>query len=366
DGKIVSAFWNLNIYTNQRHLTLGLSILLAFVLVLVIFEQKKKQIPFFLSIIFGALLAALPFLHASVFVMFYVTLMSFMILFPRQRKSLIIIFLMGIITSIDRVSSLERTTFFSPKFNPNYLISAPFTIFSFLNYWFYNLGLSFFLIPLGLFFSSRFQKKIFIPFLLLFLIGHTIQFSPEIAGNHKFFNAFLIVGNIYVAYSVLRIWKINYFSKVISPLIIFILIFSGFIDFFPVKNDHYIFLPDYPVNSDIRWIIKNTEPNSNFLNSSYLYNPASLAGRKIFLGWPYFAWSIGYDTQERDNIRKNLFSTNNLKYFCNNVQKYKLKYILTEDTTEIYINRSFLDKNFKKIYRNPSTGLTIYETKPPC
>ena len=87
---------------------------------------------------------------------------------------------------------------------------------------------------------------------------------------------------------------------------------SGIIDFFPIYNDNRISLVDYPVSKDIRWIMDNTPANSVFLNSQYLYDPVSLAGRKIFLGWPYFPWSAGYDTQTRDDLRKKLLNSDNL------------------------------------------------------
>ena len=44
------------------------------------------------------------------------------------------------------------------------------------------------------------QKKIFISFFSLFIIGNLIKFSPEIAANHKFFNYFMIVGSMFSAY----------------------------------------------------------------------------------------------------------------------------------------------------------------------
>jgi hypothetical protein len=34
-------------------------------------------------------------------------------------------------------------------------------------------------------------------------------------------------------------------------------------------------------------------------------------GRRIFYGWPYFAWSMGYLTGERDAIYKRMFEERN-------------------------------------------------------
>ena len=70
-------------------------------------------------------------------------------------------------------------------------------------------------------------------------------------------------------------------------------------------------MEDYPKNADIAWIMANTPPKSVFLNSSYLYHPASIAGRRIFYGWPYFAWSLGYETEKHKEIMTEVFQANN-------------------------------------------------------
>ena len=107
-----------------------------------------------------------------------------------------------------------------------------------------------------------------------------------------------------------------------------------------------------------------------FLNSQLLYDPASLAGRKIFMGWPYFAWSEGYDTTARSKTRDALLTSTNKTTFCSLVKENKLDYlILHSDQTadiDLRINGAFFNKSFIKKYDNEESSVKIFDLKNGC
>ncbi len=361
DG-IVSAFWNLNIYTNQRHL--GMSYALSLFLVYLFLKKilSKKEISLKLSIVLGVILGFSFLLNMAVYAMTLIIAISLSIFFKKNRYSLIVFMLIGLITAIPfymyTQSGFSTSSFF---IDPGYLISDRLTLYSFLNYWFYNLGLHILLIPFGFLIALKTQRKVFVSFLILFIIANIFQFSVEIAANHKFINLFMIIGVMFSSYFLIWLWKKRNFLKPVVLFFILLLTFSGIIDFFPIYNDNKVILTDYPKNKDVSWIIKNTPKDSIFLNSSYLYTPASIAGRKIFLGWPYFAWSQGYDTNKRDKIRKEILGSSNIDDACDKLNEYNLKYIeLTKNIDENF-NFDFFDSNFKKVYENQLTQYYIYE-----
>lgn len=363
DGKIVSAFWNLNIYTNQRHLALPLALFLISIIFLIRENKKisKRTITFI-----GIFIGILSFLNTSVFVMTIAVFSLFFVCFKEKRKSIFSILLIGLVLSFPRTLLLREAQGLKIEINPGYLISDKLTLTNFITYWFYNLGLSLFLIPLGFILSSKFQKKLLLSFFSLFLIGNIFKFSPEMAANHKFFNVFVIIGNMFTSFALYKMWDMNLKTKIIVPFLFFLLILSGLIDFFPIKNDSFITIKDYPIDSSISWIMRNTPPDSVFLNSSYLYNSASLAGRKIFLGWPYFAWSLGYDTNSRDLERKELLNPHDLNVFCNKIQKYNLDYVIIQPTDKENINYIFFETKLKKVFENKEDGTKIYDIKKNC
>ncbi len=370
DEKIVSAFWNLNIYTNQRHLAaaFALSLLIIFLFLQPILKDRETN--FKLDITLGLILGASFFFHLAVFLMTMVVLIILGLLFSKLRRSALGIILIGGVIALPQYLYLESGgTTFKPFFSPGYLISFNLTLFSFINYWVQNLGLHIILIPLGFAFAPKNARKILLAFSSLFIIGNTLQFSPEMAANHKFFNYFMIIGVMFSAYFLIYLWKKILLLKPLVIILFFFLIFSGLIDFFPVYNDAPVVLHDYPVDPEIRWIMKNTPPNSVFLNTQYLYDPASLAGRKIFLGWPYFSWSAGYDTLTRDNLRKNLLSTNDLVTFCNEILRYNINYVelsQSEGIPDFLINEGFFEKNLNRVYYRPQEQYKIYSTKERC
>jgi len=368
DGEIVSAFWNLNIYTNQRHLAGAFAISLLIIYLFLVPVLKKQEVNFKVAFLLGVVLGLLFYFHLPVFLMTAVVLILLSIFFKELRISgLVILIITGIIAIPQYLYLQSGTATFKPFLSPGYLAFLNLTFFSFIKYWFYNLGLHSILIPIGFFLSNKNLKKIFIAFFIFFIIGNLIQFSPEIAANHKFFNYFMLIGVMFSAFALVKTWQAKHYFKPIVVILFFFLILSGIIDFFPVYNDSKITLADYPINLDIRWIKDNTPKDSVFLNTQYLYDPASLAGRKIFLGWPYFAWSAGYDTLTRDNLRKSLLNSTNLDLFCDQILKNKIKYVeLNKDNTEFPINYSFFEKNFREVYKNPQNIYKIYDIKIKC
>lgn len=365
DGSVVSAFWNLNIYTNQRHLAIsyGLSLLLIYLLLKLRGNEKKENIK--KSLFIGIVLGFSFILNMAVFFMTAI-IIFIMTLFLKNKRfyiyiSLVIAFFIALPQYLFTQSIASS---FKPTFHLGYLITD-LNFINFLNYWFQNLGLHFILIPVAFIFADKNLRKILISFFTLFLIGNLFQFSPEIAANHKFFNYFMIIGSMFSAYILFRLWKKIIFRPLIIVLF-FLLIFSGIVDFFPIYNDNKIALPDYLVNKDISWIIKNTKPNSVFLNTNYLYDNASLAGRKIFLGWPYFAWSQGYDTNTREDLRIKLLTTDNLKFFCSTAFRNGINYVGIDSLSDTPINIKFFETNFINSYRNQLSSYSIYDINKTC
>jgi hypothetical protein len=363
DNSIISAFWNLNIYTNQRHLALSYaaSLILIFFMLKPFLENKKPDLRF--SLLMGIILGLSFFLNMAVFLMTIIIFSVLFLMINKHRLSfLIALVVAGLIASPQYLYIQSGNSASQISLYVGYLVNNNLTVANFISYWFQNLGLHLILIPVGFLLAPKKIKKIFIAFFALFIIGNLFKFSPEIAANHKFFNLFLIVGVMYSSYFIVHLWNKKDYLKPFAIMLVFFLVLSGIIDFFPIFNDAKISLADYPVNKDISWIIKNTKPSSVFLNTDYLYDNASLAGRKIFLGWPYFAWSQGYDTLSRDNLRKSLFVTNNLKFFCDNILKYKINYAeINPNSNNVDVNMNFFNVYFLKVYESSQSNYYIYK-----
>lgn len=368
DGKIVSAFWNLNIFTNQRHLALAYAAFLF--LILIIYKASKSPKSFITkkSLLLGIFIGFFPYVHLAVFAMMGIALISSFILYPKLRVKVLTASILATILAFPQLAWLGPSRVNINLFSPGYLVDN-LTLAEFLRYWFLNLGLVSFLAPIGFIFSDKKQRKLFIPFLFLFVVGNLFQFSPEMAANHKFFNLFLIGANLFTSYLLVSLWKKGVVGKLVVPALLFFLTASGIIDIFPILNDRFMIISDYPNNKTAKFILENTPPDSVFLNASFLYDPASLAGRKIYLGWPYFAWSAGYDTTERDAKMQTFLAPSDKENLCASLKTEGINYVeLQKPTTleSISIDYEFFDQSFNKIHENSELNIKIYEVKSSC
>jgi hypothetical protein len=367
---IVSAFWNLNIYTNQRHLALSYALSLFLIYFFVKKIIKKQNISNKTSAILGLILGFSFILNMAVFTMTFFAVFVLLIFFSKNRTQLLIFLFFSALMALPfylYLQSNNSTHFF--VFFPGYLINNNLSFSSFLNYWFYNLGLHLLFIPLGFLIAPKGIKKIFIAFFSLFIVANLFKFSPEIAANHKFINYFMIIGVMFSSCFLVWVWNKKIFLKPLILPVVFFLVFSGIVDFFPIHNDTKIVLADYSINPDVKWVKENTPPNTVFLNTDYLYTASSLAGRKNFLGWPYFSWSQGYDTNKRGEIRNLILTTNNKNLACSLLKQNKIDYIETLPITPSTDNPSMSDMYIKKfivVYQDKTNGYKIFNVKKSC
>lgn len=371
DGQIVSAFWSLNIFTNQRHLALAFTISLLIILSLLVPALKGKNPSWKIIIPLGLILGGTFFLHLAVLMMTSAVILSFTIFFPKTRiYALTMLALAAVVTLPQYLYLQSGGSSYSLSFIPGYLISDNLSPLNFLTYWSYNLGLHFFLIPLGFLVASKNARKVFLAFLTAFIIGNIFQFSPEMAANHKFFNYFIIIGGMFSAYFLIYLWGKRPTLRPIVPILILFLTLTGIIDFFPIYNDYKITIPDYPINANVSWIIRNTPPEATILNSVYIYDPASLAGRKIFLGWPYFAWSAGYDSTARSQILREILTATDKGSACKLLKTQGIDYMEVDKTNlgnpDYPAASSLFYNGFQPVYTSQNGQFLIIDVHKSC
>lgn len=369
DGKVVSAFWNLNIYTNQRHI--AFSFALALGIVYLLYTKRHEQNRLYNSLLVGFLTGSLLLLNQSAFAIAVVFVIWFFILKPVKRLFLVI----GTLSGLPWLFLFLATTSFTPQITakPGFLLNSPLTTTSLITYWLHNLGFYTLLIPLGFFSSPKNAKSLVIPLLTLFLLPNIFQFSTDIINNHKFFNFFLLIGAMYAANLLVSLWKDGYpktvyFKKIVCIILFISLTLSGIVDLMVIKNDRKIELEDSQKNSDIRFIINNTDPQALILNSTFLYHPASLTGRPIFYGYPYFSWSYGYDNRTREQIVLTIYRAKTKTEACNLLLSQGISYVELNDHPEEYLkpNWEVWRNDFLSIYSNPESGITLYDVAISC
>jgi hypothetical protein len=93
-------------------------------------------------------------------------------------------------------------------------------------------------------------------------------------------------------------------------------------------------------------------------------------GRKIYQGWPYFAWSQGYDTNKRGKLMEQMLGAEDKTTACRLLEKNKIDYVEIKlqnpPDPDVPTISSIYSKKFAKVYDNTSQNLAIYNVKETC
>ena len=94
-------------------------------------------------------------------------------------------------------------------------------------------------------------------------------------------------------------------------------------------------------------------------------HPVGFSGRYYFAPWPYYAWSAGYDTYTRDNIRKKMYEATDPLELKEMLTKNKINYVIIENenrnTKDYKVNESIFINTFPIVFYNPKNNVYIFK-----
>lgn len=360
DGSVISIFFTLNVFLNQRHLIAAFVISLTIIHIILSKLKANKKISYKTLIILGFLLGILSRVHTLTFFMTAIIIFSFFILFKRLRF-ILPLFLPSIFIFFFHLKDIlgqESHVFF----NPGFLSEKPLSFINFISFWFVNLGIAFILIPVGFFLAGRKQKIVFLSVFFLFIIGNVFQLSYRIDHNHSLFNFFIIFANFYIAFLLVKILKNRWIGKLFFALFFLLLTASGLIDLMAVKNDFQLNFKDAPANKFMQWIKGNTNKKVIFLSRQEILDPITLSGRKNYLGHNYYLFVMGYNYSDRLNRTKIYYEANSTKVI-KDMRKDNISYIVIPlkpvADFNYNVNVKFFGKYLKKVYQD--NEVTVYQ-----
>jgi DNA-binding beta-propeller fold protein YncE len=267
--------------------------------------------PFIFS---GVLLGLLPMWNSAVFIAAAAVLGLLFILCPLRPQMLVLAVTSGVIAlpQILFLSTGSGRAHMPKLLHWGYTIDHP-TVANVAKYLGFTFGFKWLLIALALIFATNLQRRFFLAFLSLIAVAFCFQFTIEVLGNQKFLHIWVIVANLFVAFALWRLWRLRMlgttlpgkFTAIAATLLI---IPGGVIDFFPIHNTGWSEVT-YRNDPLMDWLKKNTTPREIFLTDRFVNHPLLMAGRRVFYGWPYYAWSAGYDASKRDRVYIELFES---------------------------------------------------------
>ncbi len=386
DGQNISAFWTLNIYTNQRHLGLGFAVLLALLYPLferVVVRLSERAAPFVERKKMGnssefwrnwcvpLVLAVFPLLHQAAYLSFIMLASLWLLLYWRHFSlRWLAPYVVGFVASVGAVLSISQGSAGHHLVLAFGYLSKAADFDSFIRYWFDNLGLYLpLLFVVALAAPWKYRRLILIS-LPLFIAANTILFSPDMINNHKLLNVFFLFLVLVAAGLLADWWKQGWQKKVLVCIFLPFLLFSGVLDLVPIIRDTVVYLPDYKMNESALWIANNTPPQSRFLTTVYFHSAPSLVGRRTFLDYGYYAWSMGYDDASRRELLHRIFAQDTTTVeVCRILEENALDYLyVTKNTdlaTDIVTTRSAFLRASVPLLRT-SQGDAIYSVSQTC
>lgn len=356
DGSIISIFFTLNVYLNQRHLIAAFAISLAIIYFLLPKLMKAQKISYKILILFGLVLGVLSRVHTLTF--FSTTIILFLLFFLFKRSRLLLsLFIPAVVIFFFHARDIIGQDFIHIFINPGFLSEKPLSFVNFIAFWGMNLGIAIILIPCGFFLSGKKQKLVFISVFSLFLIGNIFQLSFLIDHNHSLFNLLLIFTNFYIAYFLLTIFHKykNFIGGAIVIIFVLLLTMSGLIDLMAIKNDFQFHLDDAPSNKFMQWIKTNTKKSDIFLAKQEILDPVTLSGRKNYLGHSYYLSVMGYNYSERLSLVTSFYEVKDIETISK-MREENISYIVIPAKPIVdfnyLVNLAYFDKHLQRVYED--------------
>lgn len=379
--------WSLVVFLNQRHLAFSVSVLL---MVLVFLVHRYRQVnsdvpadagnaktatltanPFWTFIVeskefifFGIFLGLLPMWNSAVFAAAGVVLAVLLILFPLRKQMLALAIAAGVV-ALPQIAYLSGGSGRAPSpdlFYWGYTLSEP-SIWNVIKYLGFTVGFKWPLIALALYFATRLQRRFFIAISALLLLAFSLQLSVEVLANHKFIHIWIIIANLFVAYGLWRLWSFRIKGSLIPAkatvaLVAVLITIGGFIDLFPIRNTYWVEVP-YANDPVIEWLKKETDPRATFLTDRFVTHQILMAGRRVFYGFPYYAWSASYRASERDGIYKQMWQERNPLALLKLLRDNNISYVALDDALRQGefgkdLNEAIYRKYFPSAFENGS------------
>jgi hypothetical protein len=316
----------------------------------------------------GVLLGLLPMWNSAVFVAAAAILALLLILFPLRLQMLALAVVAGAI-ALPQMLYLSTGSGRGPTphlIHWGYTLDHP-TAWNITKYLGFTFGFKWLLVAVALVFVTSLQRRIFLALLSLILVAFSFQFSVELLINHKFLNIWVTIINLFVAYALWRIWKVRLIGKVAAIALAISVSLGGFIEWFRIHNDTIVDVP-FNQNPLSTWLQANTNPKDVFLSDRFILDPILLNGRRIFYGWPYFAWGSGYATHDRDVLYEKMFTQKDPAQLVHLLNENGIRYVAIDNGVRFGFLRAKLNEPVYKRYfetvfedkQNRFGALTIY------
>lgn len=215
--------------------------------------------------------------------------------------------------------------------------------------------------------KKRQQRAALISFLFPAAFAFFVSLTPDIAVNHKYIMISYAFTAIFWAWALMQLFQKKILHRIVAVLLAVCLTITGIYDFVVIiRNNGPGHRISVNMNSDLTdWLEEHLTHEDLILTPEYSINEVTMSGVMMYMGWPYYAWSAGYDTYYRAAQAKTIYSTINKEELKKLVKQEKITYILYEEGMEYeqqYCREETIASVYKLVYETEDGRIRIYET----
>ena len=244
-----------------------------------------------------------------------------------------------------------------------------------VKYLFWMSGVFFLGLVLMVWFMRRRERAILVSFLFPVIFAFVLLMTPDINVNHKYIMISYAFLTIFWAWAVCSLWNgrnghsgiQKIMGKILAIVLVISLSVTGIYDFVVIiKGNGPGRRVTVNMNSELtQWLEENLEKNDLLLTPEYSMNEVTMSGAMLYCGWPYYAWSAGYDTNYRAAQAVTIYTTSDSETLKKTVQQEKITYILFEEGSEFEqqeCREETIAAAYEKVYETQDGRIRIYKT----
>lgn len=378
--------WNFNVYLNQRHLAFGL---LLVTLALYLFmdwleagtahEEKGllwmkgrffskegwKSRNLEQALLMGMFLGLCAFWNGAAVIGGLLILCGFAI-FSDGKIDYAITAAVTIFFSYLQTKIFISGSAMSPQIYLGFLAEDK-TVWGVVKYLFWMSGIFFLGLAVLVWFMRRRERMILLGFLFPTIFAFVLLMTPDINVNHKYIMISYAFLAIFWAWAICSLWNRKLSGKILAAVLVICLSATGIYDFTVIVRGNG---PGRRVtvnmDSDLtKWLADNLDKDDLLLTPEYSMNEVTMSGVMLYCGWPYYAWSAGYDTNYRAAQAVTIYTTMDSEELKKVVKQERITYILFEEGSEFEQQQCVEDTiaaTYEKVYETEDGRIRIYKT----
>lgn len=247
-------------------------------------------------------------------------------------------------------------------------------------------GILWFLIQMsGIFFAGavlllpllkkRLHRVLTVSCLFPVVFAFCFSLTPDITVNHKYIMISYAFLAVLWAGVLTGLWKgkdgsrrsAAVIRRAAAVLLAVCLTATGIYDFVVILRNNG---PGHRVTVNMEstltdWLAEHLDSGDLLLTPEYSMSETTMSGVMMYLGWPYYAWSAGYDTYGRARKAVEIYTSEDPAAVDRLVKEEKITYILFEEGMEFegaVCREDTIRELYTMVYQSDDGRIRIYET----